>query len=141
MTPDERKQKVAWLNRAFHAEKNARAWMAKLERDRSLAERLTRSGSGASGAPQGNSTEDCLVRLAVTEEGVQEALRALVDVREEICKAIRAVEDLDAQTILVRHYLAYEKIDLIAEKMHYDKRTIQRKHNQALEQVVIECHP
>ncbi len=141
MTPDERKQKVAWLNRAFHAEKNARAWTAKLERDRSLAERLTRSGSGASGAPQGNSTEDCLVRLAVTEEGVQEALRALVDVREEICKAIRAVEDLDAQTILVRHYLAYEKIDLIAEKMHYDKRTIQRKHNQALEQVVIECHP
>lgn len=141
MTPDERKQKVAWLNRAFHAEKNARAWMAKLERDRSLAERLTRSGSGASGAPQGNSTEDCLVRLAVTEEGVQEALRALVDVRVEICNAIRAVEDLDAQTILVRHYLAYEKIDLIAEKMHYDKRTIQRKHNQALEQVVIECHP
>lgn len=141
MTQEERKAKVTWLNRAFHAEKNARAWMAKLERDRSLAERLTRSGSGASGAPQGNSTEDCLVRLAVTEEGVQEALRALVDVREEICNAIRAVEDLDAQTILVRHYLAYEKIDLIAEKMHYDKRTIQRKHNQALEQVVIECHP
>ena len=72
---------------------------------------------------------------------MQEALRALVDVREEICNAIREVEDLDAQTILVRHYLAYEKIDLIAEKMHYDKRTIQRKHNQALEQVVIECHP
>lgn len=141
MTQEERKAKVTWLNRAFHAEKNARAWMVKLERDRSLAERLTRSGSGASGAAQGNSTEDCLVRLAVTEEGVQEALRGLVDVREEICKAIRAVEDLDAQTILVRHYLAYEKIDLIAEKMHYDKRTIQRKHNQALEQVVIECHP
>ena len=137
MTPDERKQKVAWLNRAFHAEKNARAWMAKLERDRSLAERLTRSGSGASGAPQGNSTEDCLVRLAVTEEGVLEALRGLVDVREEICKAIREVEDLDAQTILVRHYLAYETFEVIAERMHYDERTIRRKHNTGLEKIVL----
>ena len=137
MTPDERKQKVAWLNRAFHAEKNARAWMAKLERDRSLAERISRCGSGASGAPQGNSTEDCLVRLAVTEEGVQEALRALVDVREEICKAIREVEDLDAQTILVRHYLAYETFEVIAERMHYDERTIRRKHNSGLEKIVL----
>lgn len=138
MTPDERKQKVAWLNRAFHAEKNARAWMAKLERDRSLAERLTRSGSGASGAPQGNSTEDCLVRLAVTEEGVQEALRALVDVREEISAAIRTVTDPDAQTILVRHYLAYEKFEVIAERMGYSERTVYRIYRAALEKVVIE---
>lgn len=145
MTPEERKAKVAWLNRAFHAEKNARAWMAKLERDRSLAERISRNASespqGASGGAPGNTTEDYLIRLAGTQERLQDALRALADVREEITEAIRRVEDLDAQTILVRHYLAYEKIDTIAEKMHYDKRTIQRKHNYALEQVVIECHP
>lgn len=145
MTQEERKRKVDWLNRAFHAEKNAKAWMAKLERDRSLAERITRNASesfqnGTSGAGS-NSTENYLIRLADTQERLQEALRALADVREEITRVIQAVDDLDAQTVLVRHYLAYEKIDTIAEKMHYDRRTIQRKHNQALEQVVIECHP
>lgn len=91
MTPEERRQKVAWLNRAFHAEKNARAWQAKLERDKSLAERISRSPSEGAGAPQGNSTEDYLIRLAATQEGLQDALRALVDVREEIADADDAV--------------------------------------------------
>ena len=142
MTQEERRAKVAWLNRAFHAEKNAKAWMAKLERDRSLAERISRStsGTGAGGA-QSNTTEDCLIRLAETQEGVQNALRELAGIREEIAAVIRGVDDLDEQTILVRHYLAYEKIDTVAEKMHYEKRTIQRKHNKALEKIVIECHP
>ena len=145
MTQEERKRKVDWLNRAFHAEKNAKAWMAKLERDRSLAERITRNASestqNGTGGAGSNSTENYLIRLADTQERLQEALRALADVRDEITRVIQAVDDLDAQTVLVRHYLAYEKIDTIAEKMHYDRRTIQRKHNQALEQVVIECHP
>jgi len=145
MTPEERKAKVDWLNRAFHAEKNARAWMAKLERDRSLAERISRNASerpqGASGGAPGNTTEDYLIRLAGTQERLQDALRALADVREEITEAIRRVEDLDAQTILVRHYLAYETFEVIAEKMHYSLRSIHYKHNTALEQVCIELHP
>jgi hypothetical protein len=62
-------------------------------------------------------------------------------IREEITQAIAAVEDYDMQAILVRHYLAYETFELIAEKMHYDLRTIQRKHKRALDEVVIECHP
>lgn len=138
MTQEERRAKVAWLNRAFHAEKNAKAWMAKLERDRSLAERISRStsGTGAGGA-QSNTTEDCLIRLAETQEGVQNALRELAGIREEIAAVIRGVDDLDEQTILVRHYLAYEKFELIAEKMHYDERTIRRKHSKALEKVVL----
>ena len=141
MTQEERKRKVDWLNRAFHAEKNAKAWMAKLERDRSLAERITRHTSGSAqtgaGGAGSNSTENYLIRLADTQERLQEAHRALVDVREEICTAIRQVDDLDAQTILVRHYLAYEKFETIAEKMHYDERTIRRKHSAALEKIVL----
>ena len=138
MTQEERRAKVAWLNRAFHAEKNAKAWMAKLERDRSLAERISRSMSGTgTGGAQSNTTEDCLIRLAETQEGVQQALRELAGIREEIAAVIRVVDDLDEQTILVRHYLAYEKFELIAEKMHYDERTIRRKHSKALEKVVL----
>lgn len=138
MTQEERRAKVAWLNRAFHAEKNAKAWMAKLERDRSLAERISRSTSGTgTGGAQSNTTEDCLIRLAETQEGVQQALRELAGIREEIAAVIRGVDDLDGQTILVRHYLAYEKFELIAEKMHYDERTIRRKHSKALEKVVL----
>ena len=141
MTPEERKQKVTWLNRAFHAEKNARAWQAKLERDRSLAERISRSPSEGAGAPQGNSTEDYLIRLAATQEGLQDALRALVDVREEIADAIRQVEDLDEQTILVWHFLDYMPFDKIAEQMLYSRPTVMRKYKRALEKMILNDTP
>lgn len=133
---EEQKAKIAWLNRAFHAEKAARAWLAKLERDRSLAERLSRGSSSA--APSGNGTETALIRLAQTEEETQERLRELVRIREEICGMIRTVDDLDMQAILVRHYLAYETFEVIAEKMHYSRPTIMRKYKHALDLIDIE---
>ena len=141
MTQEERKQKVDWLNRAFHAEKNARAWMAKLERDKSLAERISRSPSEGAGAAQGNSTEDYLIRLAATQEGLQEALRALVDVREEITRVIQAVDDLDAQTVLVRHFLNYESLDSVAENTHWGRTTVYRKYRLGLEMLVLNGTP
>lgn len=130
-------ERIRWLNRAFHAEKAAKAWLAKLERDRSLAERISRGLSSGSGGASGNSTEDALIRLADTERETQERLRALAAIREEITQAIAAVEDYDMQAILVRHYLAYETFELIAEKMHYDERTIRRKHKAAIEKIVL----
>ena len=133
---EEQLRKIRWLNRAFHAEKAAKAWMAKLERDKSLAQRLSR-GLAASGAGSGNSTEDALVRLAQTEAETQEKLRALVTVREEITQVIRQLPDGDMQAILVRHYLAYETFETIAERMHYDERTIRRKHKAALGKLVL----
>lgn len=132
--------KIQWLNRAFHAEKNYKAWLAKLERDQSIAERLTRSGDGT-GKTSENSTETALIQLAETKHRTQDRLHELLQVREEITAVIHAIPDLDAQTILIRHYLAYETFEQIAERMHYDKRTIQRKHKQALDKIVIECHP
>lgn len=128
--------KIQWLNRAFHAEKNYKAWLAKLERDRSIAERLARSTDGT-GSPSDNGTETALIRLADTEQRTQERLQELVRIREEITVVIEAVPDLDAQTILVRHYLAYETFEQIAERMRYDERTIRRKHLKALEKVVL----
>lgn len=133
----EQLDRIRWLNRAFHAEKAAKAWLAKLERDRSLAERISRGLSSGSGGASGNSTEDALIRLADTERETQERLRELAAIREEITQAIAAVEDYDMQAILVRHYLAYETFELIAEKMHYDERTIRRKHKAAIEKIVL----
>lgn len=132
--------KIRYLNRAFHAEKAAKAWLAKLERDRSLAERISR-GLSSGGGSAGNSTEDALIRLADTERETQQRLRELAAIREEITQAIAAVEDYDMQAILVRHYLAYETFELIAEKMHYSERSIKYKHKAALDKVCIDLHP
>ena len=128
-------RKINWLNRAIHAEKAAKSWLAKCERDRSLAERLSRGG-GTGGSSAGNATEDALVRLAETEAETQEKLRRLVDTREEITQVIRQLPDGDMQAILVRHFLAYETFDTIAERMHYSRPTVMRKYKAAIEMIL-----
>ena len=134
-------ERIRWLNRAFHAEKAAKAWLAKLERDRGLAERISRGLSSGSGGASGNSTEDALIRLADTERETQQRLRELVAIRDEITAVISRLDDYDMQAILVRHYLAYETFELIAEKMHYSERSIKYKHKAALDKVCIDLHP
>ncbi len=134
----EQLSKVHWLNRAFHAEKAAKAWLAKPERDRCDAERITRSFSGnGGGSSSGNSTEDALVRLADTERETQQRLCELAQIRAKITAAIVAVTDLDMQAVLVRHYLVYQTFETIAEEMHYDESTIRRKHKKALDKVAL----
>lgn len=138
----EQLERIRWLNRSFHADKIAQAWVDKREYDRSIAERI-RSGlaSGTGGSGSDNSTENALLRLAETEQETELRLTELVKIRDEIAGAIATVGDDDMQAILMWHYLMYETFDKIAEKMHYDKRTIQRKHKAALDQIVIVCHP
>ncbi len=138
----EQLEKIKWLNRAFYAEKAAKAWLAKLERDRSLAERLSRCSAGTgNGNGAGNSTQNSLIRLAETERETGEKLAALCRIRDEITEAVAAVDDPDLQAVLVRHYLAYETWEVVAEQMHYSVRSIRYKHKAALDKVCIVLHP
>ena len=50
------------------------------------------------------------------------------------CEAFREQQDNIRRIGTLRTAIA-------REKMHYDLRTIQRKHKRALDEVVIECHP
>ncbi len=134
----EQRRKINWLNRAFYAEKAAKAYLEKCEREKSLAQRLSRTFSESSGS-SGNSTEDALIRLAVTEQQTQQKLKELVCIREEIAEAIQQIDDNDLQAVLVWHYLNYLTFEQTAEKMHYDERTIRRKHKKALDKIVLLC--
>lgn len=135
---EEQRRKAQWLNRAFYAEKLAKALMDKRDRDRSLAERISKCAGGSGGGmPTGNSTEDALLRLAETEEKLQAKLKVLVSLRDEINTAITAINDPELEAILIRRYLNYEPMETIADKMHYARMTIHRKHLQALDKMLL----
>ena len=138
---EERCKKISWLKRAFYAEKTAKAYLEKYEREKSLAQRLSKTFSESAGSPSGNSTEDALIRLAVTERQTQEKLKELVHIREEITTAIQQIEDNDLQAVLVWHYLNYFTFEQTAEKMHYSERNVKYKHKQALDKICIDLHP
>ncbi|MDE5564118.1 MAG: hypothetical protein K2I93_03095 [Oscillospiraceae bacterium] len=127
----EQLEKVHWLNRAFHAEKAAKAWLAKLERDRNDAERIKQNFSQ-------DTVKDVLDRLAVTEQRTLDRLTELARIRDEVTAATVAIDDLDMQAILVRHYLLYESWEQVAEEMHYGESTVKRKHKRSLSKIDIE---
>ena len=135
---EEQQTKIRWLNRAFHARNRAAAWLAKYERDKSIAERLTRAGDGIGSSPSGgNATESCILRLLETKERMIAEMDRQHDLETEIEAVIDTIEDPDMHAILVRHYLAGQTFESIAEKMHYDESTVRRKHKKALDKIAL----
>ncbi len=124
--------KINWLKRAYDAEQVARAWTAKLEHDRSIAERTNRNGLQNLGNPSGNATESLLIQLADTEHKTKIRLKEMMQIQTEITEAIAKIPNLELQTILIRHYLAHETFEQIAEQMHCSTITVKRKHKKSL---------
>lgn len=79
--------------------------------------------------------------MADTERETQNKLADLARIRSEITAAIESVQDDDMQSILVRHFLAYETFDIIADRMHYSRPTVMRKYKQALDKMILNDTP
>ena len=111
----EQLEKIEWLNRAFHADLKANALMAAQEQERKM-----------------------MLSLGVSEEkisskAIDDAIDRLIQVRIEISNAIDSLNDCELEAILNYRYLAYKSMQDIADLMHYDKSTVQRKHKKAIE--------
>ena len=133
---------VSWLNRAFYAEHKARALEAALDRNREIAERCTASyeSVGSSGTHV-NSQELNIHRLCDDNARIRDQLRELVVLRKEIETAIFSVENDEYESILSMRYLSYMTMQQIADELHYDKRTVQRKHMRAIDVLIQKsCH-
>lgn len=135
---EEQLEKISWLNRAFHADNKIKVLEAIRERNRSIAERCTATydGSGGSGTHE-NSQEAIIHAICDDNIKIQERLRELMSYRAEIKSAIERLGNDELETIMSMRYLAYMKPYQIAEVLHYDRKTIQRKHKTALD--LIKC--
>lgn len=143
----EQLEKISWLNRVFYAEKKLSALYAQRDRFRTLAECITTNYEGnnkgkTSGAENG--TENALMKIADINLSIEAEIQKLLKVYTEVDDAIKQIDDDISQAILKRRYLAFEKMEQIAENMNYDKSTVQRRHKKALDKLppfAIECHP
>lgn len=116
-------KKIDWLGRAKHAEYLLHALHRSQKRDRRLIQELELY----------ENCDDLRMHLVDLQEQTEKTLRQLAGIREEIAQAIATVPDMQLEAILNRKYLAYQTIEQIAEDMFFDRRSIQRKHKQALD--------
>ncbi len=143
---DEQKNKIAWLNRAYYADKKLSALIAQRNRLEELAQRTTMNyGCNDKGKSSGsqNGMENALMKLVEINFNIDKEITKLADTYIEIDNAISHISDSEAQAILRRRYLAFETMEQIAEHMHCDVSTIKRKHKKILDKLppfALVCH-
>lgn len=127
-----------WLNRAFYANKKAKALEALAEQCRERAQGLSMcSDSNDKGKSDGaeNGTENALMRLAEIEERIIKLRVECANIMSETLEAIWSLHDDDLEAVLINRYILYYTIEQTAEIMHYAPRTVRKKQKQAIEKL------
>lgn len=134
-----------WLNRAFYADKKAKALEMLVRQCRERAEGLSRcsegNDKGRSDSAE-NGTENALMKLAEMERKVDEQMAEAVNASAEIQEAIERLNDFDLEAVMIHRYLLFHTDKETAEIMNYDERTIRRKREKALKKLsgcALEC--
>ena len=134
-----------WLNRAHDIEETVKALEAVREKNRSIAERCTVSYSseGCASPSKDNSQERIIHQLCDDNAKIIERLGELLEVRAEICDAIRTLGSPKIEAVLNMRYLAYMRMSDIALHLGIDERTAIRRHLKGLEIIFekfLKCH-
>jgi len=126
-----------WLNRAFYADKKAKALDLLVKQCRERAEGLNGKPKGDRGKSDStaNSTEASLLRLAEMTQKLETQKAELMQISDEIQSAISQLHDNDLETVLIHRYLLFHTIEQTAEFMNYSRETVKRKTSQAIEKM------
>ena len=104
-----------------------------------LATRCTSTFSDMPRNPNrgGSKIEDCVIKIIELEESIKRDIEKLVDLKSEIMAVIKAVPNVEYQTLLEKRYLCFITWEQIAVDMNYSMQHIHRMHSSALKEIVV----
>lgn len=108
----------------------------------SLNDLATRCTSTFSDMPRnpnhgGSRLEDCIIKIIDLEDSLKKDIEKLVDLKREIIGVIKAVPNVEYQTLLEKRYLCFITWEQIAVDMNYSMQHIHRMHSSALKEIVV----
>lgn len=127
-----------WLNRAFYADKKAKALEALAEQLRERAQGLSHCGDGNDKGRNDsakNGTENALMKLAEIEEKIIRLRVECANVMSETLEAIWSLHDDDLEAVLINRYILYYTIEQTAEIMNYHPNTVKGKVKKAVQKL------
>jgi DNA-directed RNA polymerase specialized sigma subunit len=115
---------------------------SKLEQVASLNELATKCTSTLTGMPRnpnhGTSTmADAIGKIIDLQAEINHDIDRLVDLKREMVKLIKAVDNTEYQTLLELRYLCFKTWEQIAVDMGYNVRHVYRLHDEAVESIVV----
>ena len=118
---------------------------SKTQQIASLNDLATRCTSTFSDMPRnpnhgGSRLEDCIIKIIDLEDSLKKDIEKLVDLKREIMGVIKAVPNVEYQTLLEKRYLCFITWEQIAVDMNYSMQHIHRMHSSALKEIVVPDH-
>ena len=128
-----------YLSQAYHLDKRIDS---KIEQLKALNLLATKCTSTLSDMPKSQSIsnsrlEDTVVKIVDLQEEINRDIDRLVDLKREIMGVIKAVPNVEYQTILEKRYLCFISWEQIAVDMNYSMQHIHRMHSLALKEITV----
>ena len=113
---------------------------SKIQQVAALNELATRATSSLTGMPRNpspaaSSMAEAINKIIDLQDEINHDIDDLVDLKQKISGAIKAVEDVEYQTILEKRYLCFQSWEEIAASMNYEIRWLYRLHGKALAEI------
>ena len=133
-----------YLSQAYRIDQRINSKLAQVMCLRDLLSKATGTLSGAPKAatPNTHSMEDTIAKMVDLENEINEDIDALVDLKAEIMRRIKRVENTEYQTLLELRYLCFKTWEQIAVAMGYNLRHVYRLHDEAVGSIKVPqtCH-
>lgn len=115
---------------------------SKIQQISSLNELATKCTATISDMPHspnsgGSTMADAICKIVDLQEEINKDIDRLVDLKREIMGVIKAVPNVEYQTILEKRYLCFISWEQIAVDMNYSMQHIHRMHSSALKEIVV----
>lgn len=115
---------------------------SKIQQIASLNELATRCTSTISDMPRnpnhgGSRMADAVIKIVSLQEEINGDIDTLVELKHEIMGVIKAVPNVEYQTLLEKRYLCFITWEQIAVDMNYSMQHIHRMHSAALKEITV----
>jgi DNA-directed RNA polymerase specialized sigma subunit len=80
---------------------------------------------------------DAVMKIVDLQSEIKHDINSLVDLKREMVKLIKAVDNTEYQTILELRYLCFKTWEQIAVDMGYNVRHVYRLHDEAVKNIAV----
>lgn len=128
-----------FLSQAFRLDQRINSKLAQISTLNDLATKCTSTFSDMPRNPRNGATamEDAVAKIVDLQTEINEDIDCLVDLKRDIVKCIKSVENTEYQTLLEQRYLCFRSWEQIAVDMGYELRYLHKLHGRALDR----CEP
>ena len=128
-----------YLSQAYRLDQRINS---KLEQVASLNELATKCTSTLTGMPRNpnrstSTMADAVGKIVDLQAEINSDIDRLVDLKREMVRLIKAVNNTECQTLLELRYLCFKTWEQIAVDMGYTTRNIHLLHKKALEMIAV----